>query len=177
MIQAPLAEAHADATDSSGLSNGDIPRILRETRTIAAVGASPRPNRPSYYVVRYLIGKRYTVIPVNPVAAGQTLFGQPVRAALADIPEASDPVHMVEIFRAPGAAPGIVREAIDQLGRRGLRTIWMQLGVISGEAVRIARDAGLQVVMDRCPKIEYARHFGELGWSGINTGILSARLR
>lgn len=175
----PAASAGTDprATADSELSNGDIPRILRETRTIAAVGASPKPNRPSYYVVRYLTGKRYTVIPVNPVAAGQKLFGQPVLAALSEIPESFDPIDMVEIFRAPSAAPGIVRDAIDQLGRRGLRTIWMQLGVISDEAVRIARDAGLQVVMDRCPKIEYARHFGELGWSGINTGILSSRLR
>ena len=157
--------------------NADIPEVLRTTRLIAAVGASPKPNRPSYYVLSYLQSKGFSVIPVNPAAAGQSLFGEEIVACLADIPADRGPVDMVDIFRTPDAAPGVVREAVECLGGRGLRTIWMQLGVISEEAARIAEEAGLQVVMDRCPKIEYARHFGELGWSGINTGILSARLR
>lgn len=176
-MQTAPAGAQTRAPAGSETADGNIPRILRETRTIAAVGASPKPNRPSYYVIRYLIGKRYKVIPINPVAAGQKLFGEPVLAALSDIPESCRPIDMVEIFRAPEAAPEVVREAIGQLGAHGLRTIWMQLGVVSDDAARIARNAGLQVVMNRCPKIEYARHFGELGWSGINTGILSSRLR
>ncbi len=156
--------------------NADIGTVLRDTRTIAAVGASPNEVRPSYYVVRYLRRKGYTVIPVNPVAAGRKLFGEEFLPSLADIPRERDPIDMVEIFRAAEAAPGVVEEAILHLKDRGLRTIWMQHGIVSEEAARLAREAGLRVVMNRCPKIEYARHFGELGWGGINTGILTSRL-
>lgn len=154
----------------------DIRAILRETRTIAAVGTSPTEIRPSYYVVRYLSGKGFRVIPVNPGAVGRSLFGEDFVASLGEIPSDCDPVDMVEIFRASDAAPGVVAEAVRELGGRGLRTIWLQLGVISEEAARIGHEAGLRVVMNRCPKIEYARHFGELGWSGINTGVLTSRL-
>ena len=155
--------------------NDNIRRILGETRTIAAVGASTNETRPSYYVLRYLVEKGYRVIPVNPRAGAATLFGEPVVASLADIPDSAGPVDMVEIFRAPAAAPGVVAEALAALAHRGLSTIWMQLGVVSPAAAERARSAGLSVVMDRCPKIEYARQYGELGWGGFNTGIISSR--
>jgi len=156
--------------------NDDIRQILRETRTIAAVGASANEVRPSNYVVRYLTEKGYRVIPVNPRAAGQSLFGQPVVTSLGDIPPEVGAVDMVEIFRAPAAAPGVVAEAARHLGGRGLRTIWLQVGVVNEAAAEAARSAGFRVVMDRCPKIEYGRLFGELRWGGFNTGMISSRL-
>ena len=155
--------------------NDNIREILGDTRTIAAVGASPTEVRPSYYVVRYLVEKGYRVIPVNPRAAEPTLFGEPIAPSLGAIPPEAGTIDMVEIFRAPAAAPGIVEEAIRDVSGRGLSTIWMQLGVINEDAANRAREAGFRVVMNRCPKIEYARHFGELGWGGFNTGIISSK--
>ncbi len=155
--------------------NDDIRTVLDETRTIAAVGASATDVRPSYYVVRYLVEKGYRVIPVNPRSAGTALFGETVAASLADIPPEAGKIDMVEIFRAPAAALGVVEEAIRDLGDRGLSTVWMQLGVVNLDAARRAREAGLRVVMDRCPKIEYGRLFGELRWGGFNTGMISSR--
>jgi predicted CoA-binding protein len=142
--------------------------ILTGTRTIAMVGASTNSVRPSYYVMKYLQLKGYRVIPVNPGAAGQVLLGETVRAALADIPE---PVDMVDMFRRADAADEVVSEAI----AIGARTLWMQLGVRNDAAAARAEAAGLKVVMDRCPKIEYGRLMGELGMSGINTGVISSR--
>ena len=155
--------------------NDNIRKILGDTRTIAAVGASTTEVRPSYYVVRYLVEKGYRVIPVNPRAADSILFGERVVPSLGEIPADAGPIDMVEIFRAPAAAPGIVEEAIRAVGGRGLSTIWMQLGVINEAAAIRAREAGFRVVMNRCPKIEYARYFGELGWGGFNTGIISSK--
>ena len=155
--------------------NDSVREILGDTRTIAAVGASTTEVRPSYYVVRYLVEKGYRVIPVNPRAAESTLFGEQVVPSLAEISPEVGMIDMVEIFRAPHAAPGIVEEAIRDVSDRGLCTIWMQLGVINEAAANRAREAGFRVVMNRCPKIEYARHFGELGWGGFNTGIISSK--
>ncbi|BBK32137.1 hypothetical protein EDC65_0941 [Stella humosa] len=145
-----------------------IAGILRETKTIAMVGASPNWNRPSFFVMKYLQGKGFRVIPVNPRAAGQEILGETVYASLADVPV---PVDMVDVFRAADAVPGIVDEAI----AIGAKVVWMQLGVRHDEAAAKAEAAGIKVVMNRCPKIEYGRHSGELSWGGFDSGIITSR--
>lgn len=145
-----------------------IRKVLQDTRTIAMVGASTNWNRPSYFVMKYLQEKGYRVIPVNPGAAGKELLGETVYPDLRSIPE---PVDMVDIFRRSDHVPPIVEEAIEI----GARTIWMQLNVINEEAAEKARAAGLTVIMDRCPKIEYGRLSGEIGWAGVNSRTLSAK--
>ncbi|HTZ80414.1 MAG TPA: CoA-binding protein [Stellaceae bacterium] len=142
--------------------------ILRSVRVIAMVGASPHWNRPSYFVMKYLQDKGFRVIPVNPRAVGETILGEKVYGALTEIP---DKVDMVDVFRNPAAAGPIVDDAI----RIGAKVVWMQLGVRNDEAAQKAEAAGLKVVMNRCPKIEYSRLHGELAWSGVNTGIISSR--
>jgi predicted CoA-binding protein len=132
------------------------------------VGASPQWNRPSYFVMKYLQGKRFRVIPVNPRAVGETILGETVYADLKDIP---DPVDMVDIFRNSEAAGPIADEAI----AIGAKVVWMQIGVRNAEAAARVEAAGLRVVMNRCPKIEYSRLHGELAWSGVNTGIISSK--
>ena len=127
-----------------------IARVLRSVNTIALVGASTNWNRPAYFVMKYMQGKGYRVIPVNPGAAGQTLLRETVRASLFDIPE---PVDMVQIFRRSEAAPPIVDDAI----KIGAKVVWMQLGVRHDAAAARAEAAGLTVIMDRCPKIEFDR--------------------
>ncbi|MEN2976093.1 CoA-binding protein [Tistrella bauzanensis] len=142
--------------------------ILRQCRVIAMIGASPNWNRPSYFAMKYLQEKGYRVIPVNPVAAGQTILGEPVYATLDDLPVVPD---MVDIFRNSEAAGPATDDAI----RIGAKVVWMQLGVRNDAAAARAEAAGLKVVMNRCPKIEYGRLSGELGWSGVNTGVISAK--
>ena len=156
---------------SETYSDAFLKEILTRTRVIAVVGVSPNPVRPSHYVGRYLALKGYRVIPVNPGHVGKSLFGGVVRGSLSEIDE---PVDMVDIFRRSEAVPGIVDEALDDLP--GLRTIWMQIGVEHAEAAAKARAAGCEVVMNRCPKIEYQRLFGELRMGGFNTGIVSSKL-
>jgi predicted CoA-binding protein len=148
-------------------------RILATTRVIAVVGASDNPVRPSFFVARYLAARGYRVIPVNPALAGATLFGETARARLADIPR-EIPVDMVDIFRRAEAVPDIVDEALAHLP--ALRTIWMQIGVAHAEAAARAAARGLEVVENRCPKIEHQRLFGELRRGGFATGIISSRL-
>ena len=145
--------------------------VLQRTKVIAVVGVSMNPVRPSYYVARYLSLKGYTVIPVNPGHAGKELFGQTVRATLSEI---TDPVDMVDIFRRSEAAPPIVDEALEAFPN--LRTIWMQIGVEHAEAAATAQTRGVDVVMNRCPKIEYQRLFGELRMGGFATGVISSKL-
>jgi predicted CoA-binding protein len=135
-------------------SDAQIERILRETTTIALVGASANEMRPSHIVMKYLIGSGYLVVPVNPGMTGKEILGRRVYASLADVP---GPIDMVDIFRKSDVTPGIVRAALDEKDRLGLKTIWMQLGVVNDEAEALAQDAGLSVIMDRCPKIEHAR--------------------
>jgi predicted CoA-binding protein len=139
-----------------------IAGILADARTIAIVGASAVANRPSAFAMKYLLGKGYQVIPVNPNLAGTEVQGQRAYAALADVP---GPVDIVDIFRNPAAAHDVVREAIALKDKLGLKVIWMQLGVRNEEAAREAEAAGLKVVMNRCTKIEYGRLSGEIGWS------------
>ena len=140
--------------DHDGLTDADIHALLKRVRTFAVVGASPKPDRPSYGVMQFLIGRGYRVYPVNPGFAGKKILGEDVYGQLADVP---GPIDVVDIFRASDAVPGIVREAIAEKQRLQASVIWMQLGVINDEAAEEARRAGFTVVIDRCPKIEYAR--------------------
>jgi predicted CoA-binding protein len=144
--------------------------ILNTVKTIAMVGVSPKQNRPSYLVFKYLLERGYRVIPVNPGQAGKDLLGQPIHARLADIPE---PVDMVDIFRASAYAMGVVREALALDPRP--RVIWMQLTVRDDAAARLAEEHGLNVVMNRCPKIEYGRLSSEISWIGVNSRTLSSK--
>jgi predicted CoA-binding protein len=146
----------------------ELAAIYRRSRTVAMVGASPNWNRPSYFVMKYLQRKGFRVIPVNPVAIGQTILGEPVVADLRDITE---PVDVVDIFRKPDAVPGIVDAAI----ALGAKVVWMQLGIHHDAAAATAEAAGLTVIQDRCMKIEYGRLSGELAWSGINGDVISSR--
>ena len=150
--------------------NTYIREVLESTKTVAMVGASPKWNRPSYFVMKYLQAKGYRVIPVNPGAAGQEILGETVYGDLKSIPEAVD---MVDIFRNSEAAGAIADEAVEI----GAKTVWMQLTVRNDAAAERAEAAGLNVVMDRCPKIEFARLNGEIGWSGVNSGIISSKRR
>ncbi len=145
--------------------------VLKSVRTVAVVGVSTNPVRPSYYVARYLGLKGFDVIPVNPVAAGETLFGRKVLAGLSEI---DVPVDMVDIFRRSEHVPEIVDEALEVLP--GLKVIWMQIGVEHAEAAARAEAAGLTVIQNRCPKIEYQRLFGELRMGGFATGVISSKL-
>jgi len=144
--------------------------ILNTVKTIAMVGLSPKDIRPSYFAFKYLLERGYHMIPVNPGQAGREILGQKVYAKLADIPE---PVDMVDIFRASQYAPGVVKEALALKPRP--QVIWMQLGVRNDEAAKLAEEAGLKVVMNRCPKIEYGRLSSEIAWMGVNTRTLSSK--
>ncbi|MEM6487388.1 MAG: CoA-binding protein [Pseudomonadota bacterium] len=158
-------------------SDAEIGAILARTRTVAAVGVSLNQVRPSYFVARYLALKGFRVIPVNPRYAGQTVFGETVIESLAAIPAALGAVQMVDIFRRSNQAGAVVDDAIQALVPRGLQTVWMQIGVVDEAAAARAEAAGLTVVMDRCPKIEYQRLHGELSWGGFNSGIISSKRR
>ncbi len=136
------------------------------------VGASPNSVRPSYFAMKYLLDKGFTIIPVNPGQAGKEILGQKVYAALADVPP---PVDMVDIFRNSDAAGPITDEAIANKDRLGVKVLWMQLGVINEEAAKRAEAAGLTVIMNRCPKIEYGRLSGEIGWYGVNRRTIDNR--
>jgi uncharacterized protein len=149
-------------------SDAYIRDILASNRTIAMVGASPNTSRPSYFAMKYLKQKGFSVIPVNPGQAGKEILGELVYASLADIQRAVD---IVDIFRSSDAALEVTREAV----RIGAKVVWMQLGVRNDEAATLAEEAGLRVVMNRCPKIEYGRLSGELGWAGVNSRMLSSR--
>jgi predicted CoA-binding protein len=151
-------------------SNDYIRDILQSVKAIAIVGASPNEVRPSYFVARYLVAKGYRVFPINPGQAGRSLLGATVYARLGDVP---DPIDMVDIFRSSDAAAAVVDEALalDPLPK----VIWMQLGVRNDEAAARAERAGLKVVMNRCPKIEFGRLSGEIGWAGVNSRLISSR--
>ena len=155
--------------------NDDLLRgILRDVRTIAMVGASPKWVRPSYFAMKYLQEKGYRVIPVNPAAAGETILGETCYASLAEVP---GPIDLVDIFRNSAAAGPITEEAIGLAAEKKIKVIWMQLGVRNDEAAAKAEAAGLTVIMNRCPKIEWGRLHGELSWGGINSRIISAKRR
>ena len=156
--------------DHDSYSDDYVAGALR-VKSIAMVGASAGTNRPSYFAMKYLLGKGYRIVPVNPTLAGQQILGQQVVATLADVPA---PIEMVDIFRNAEAALEITREAIRLKDHLGLKVIWMQLGVRNDVAAAEAEAAGLKVVMNRCPKIEYGRLSGEIGWAGVNSGVISS---
>lgn len=149
-----------------------IAAVLGSVRSVALIGASAQISRPSYFVMKYLGGKGYTLYPVNPGIAGQSILGHLVYASLAEVP---GPIDMVDIFRNSDAALEITRDAITQKERLGLKVVWMQLSVRNDVAAAEAEAAGLTVIMNRCPKIEYGRLSGETGWAGINAGMISSR--
>ncbi len=141
-------------------------RVLQLNRTIAVVGLSASWNRPSYFAAKYMQERGYTIIPVNPGAS--EILGVKCYPDLASVPV---PIDMVDVFRKPEDVVPIAEEAV----RIGAKCLWLQLGVINDEAVALADAAGLEVVMDRCVKIEYARLFGGLNYAGVNTGVISAK--
>ncbi len=145
--------------------------ILKKTKTIAMVGLSMNETRPSYFVGRYLHKRGYKIIPINAGHGGKYFFGQVVMSSIDEIRE---PVDMVDIFRKPEAVPQIVEDSLEKL--KGLKTIWMQIGIKHQNAAQKARDFGLKVVEDRCPKIEHQRLFGDLRKAGFATNIISSRL-
>ena len=147
-----------------------IRSVLKTAKTIAMVGVSANDSRPSYFAFKYLIGRGYRMIGVNPGLAGQTLLGAPIYASLAEIPE---PVDMVDIFRNSEAAGPLVDEALKL--DPPPKVIWMQLSVRNDEAAAKAEAKGLTVIMNRCPKIEYGRLSGEIGWTGVNSRVLSSK--
>ena len=144
--------------------------ILNTAKSIAMVGVSPKQNRPSYFAFKYLLERGYRMLPVNPGQAGQEILGRTVYATLADIDE---PIDIVDIFRAPQYAVAIVEEALALDPRP--QVIWMQLGVRNEEAAAKAEAAGLKVVMNRCPKIEYGRLSSEIGWMGVNSRTITSK--
>ena len=144
--------------------------VLNDAKTVAMVGASANWNRPSFFAMKYMQQKGFRVIPVNPGVAGQEILGETVMASLDEIDE---PIDMVDIFRNSEAAGPITDDAI----KAGAKIIWMQLGVQNDAAAKRAEDAGLRVVMNRCPKIEYARLYGELSWHGINSHVITSKRR
>ena len=145
-----------------------IRRILSETNVIAMIGASSNWNRPSYFAMKYLQEKGYRVIPVNPGIEGQQLLGETVYGSLKSIPFS---IEMVDIFQKPERVPAIVDDAIEI----GAKIVWMQLTIRHDEAAKKAENAGLVVIMDRCPKIEFGRLSGDVGWGGGNTRGISSR--
>lgn len=169
-IEKPGRAAHAGRTPA--YPDALIARILRSVKTIAMVGASANPARPSYFAMKYLLVKGFKVIPVNPGQADKNILGQKVYASIADVPA---PVDMIDIFRNSEAAGTITDEAIAHKDRLNLKVLWMQLGVINEDAGKRAEAAGLTVIMNRCPKIEYGRLSGEISWMGVNRRIIDNR--
>ncbi|SPJ22782.1 CoA-binding protein [Palleronia abyssalis] len=154
------------------MTDADFRRILSTVKTVACVGVSANPVRPSHYVARYLSLKGFRVHCVNPGIAGQSLFGRQVVGSLTDLPE---DVELLDLFRRSEHVPPIVEEALEVMP--ALKVVWMQIGVESPEAAEKARARGVEVVMNRCPKIEYQRLFGELRMGGFATGVISSKLQ
>jgi uncharacterized protein len=156
--------------DHDAYADSYIREILKSVKTVALVGASHKPERPSWIVLKYLKERGYEMFPINPGLAGQEILGRKVYGRLADVPV---PLDMVEIFRNSKAAGPITDEALAL--EPPPKVIWMQLSVRNDEAAAEAEAAGAKVVMNRCPKIEYGRLSGEIGWQGVNSRILSAK--
>ena len=160
--------------DHDHYPDGLLRKVLGSVRTIAMVGASPDWHKASSFAMKYLQSKGYRVIPVNPRAAGRSILGETCYARLADIPQdETGRIDMVDVFRNSAAAGPLADEAI----AIGAKVLWMQLGVRNDAAAARAEAAGLPVVMNRCPKIEYGRLNGELSWGGFNSRIISSKRR
>ena len=159
-------EHHNNYTDQR------IHRILRDVKTFAMVGASTVWRKPSFYAMKYLQHKGFRIIPINPGRAGNEVLGETVYGSLEEVPHKLD---MVDIFRTSEEAYEITKNVISNKDTKGIKYLWMQLTVRNDPAAELAEAAGLEVIMDRCPKIEYGRLSGELSWLGINSGIISAK--
>ncbi|MEM8551118.1 MAG: CoA-binding protein [Pseudomonadota bacterium] len=151
-------------------TDAEIGGVLNNVRTIAMVGASANAVRPSYFVLTYLIAKGFVVYPINPGRAGGEIAGRPCFGSLAEVPE---PIDMVDVFRAADAVPGVVEEVLTLSPLP--KVLWLQLGIRNDAAAAKAEAAGLKVIQNRCPKIEYGRLSGEISWAGVNTGRVSAK--
>ncbi len=151
-------------------SDSHIRGILNTVKSIAMVGASEKENRPSYFAFKYLLERGYTLMPINPGHAGEDLLGRRIYARLADVTE---PIDMVDIFRASRYALPTVEEALALKARP--QVIWMQLGIRNDEAAALAEANDLKVVMNRCPKIEYGRLSSEIAWMGVNTRTITSK--
>jgi uncharacterized protein len=160
--------AVGDRTQLAGTAYDRL-RILTTCRNIAMVGLSSNPYAPSSFAGIYLAANGYNIIPVNPGQAGKKILGERVYGRVDEIDK---PVDIVDVFRPAAEVPEIARQAV----KAKAKVLWMQLGIISEEGARIARDAGLEVVMDRCCKIEHARFFGGLRTIGLSTGVITSRL-
>lgn len=145
-------------------------RLLQNAKTIAMVGLSADPMRPSHFAAIYMQSEGYDIIPVNPRLAGEKILGQTVYASLLDIPK-DRKIDIVDVFRKPEDVPAVLDEAL----QIGAPVFWMQLGIVNEEAAARARAAGMDVVMNRCVKIEHARFFGGLNLVGMNTGVITSR--
>ncbi len=161
-------------SDDLNYSDQYLRDVLHSVRTIAMVGASPDWNRPSYFAMKYMQAKGYRVIPVNPHAAGQEILGETCYAALAEVPGRID---MVDVFRDIEEAGAVVDEAIAIKDEKGIGVVWMQLGIRDDAAAARGQAAGLEIVMNRCPKIEFGRLHAELTWGGFNTRIITSKRR
>src|SRR6185503_18682843 len=162
--------AHVRGTVMPEYADAVIKQVLGSVKTVAIVGVSANEARPSYFVMKYMQGKGYRCIPVNPGLAGQTLLGEEVYPDLKSIPF---PVDMVDIFRNSEAARPVTDDAI----AIGAKVVWMQNGVVNEAAAARAEAKGITVIMDRCPKMEYSRFSGEFGWVGRNSRIIDNRRR
>lgn len=167
-----MSDKNSATINHDRYDNAYIKGLLCDHKTFAMIGASAKTNRPSYFVLKYLLSKGFSMAPVNPGLAGGKILGQRVYANLADVPA---PVEVVDIFRNSAAALEITKEAIALKDRLGVKVIWMQLGVRNDDAAALAEAAGLKVIMNRCPKIEYGRLCGESGWMGVNANMVSAK--
>ena len=156
---------------SNEYTDDHLKSVLQRAKSVAIVGVSTNPVRPSYFVARYLSLKGFKVIPVNPGHAGKMLFGSTIVGSLSEI---TGGVDIVDIFRRSDAVPPIVDEALNVFP--DLQTIWMQIGVENADATKVAEARDVTVIQNRCPKIEYQRLFGELRMGGFNTGIISSKL-
>lgn len=165
-----MAETDDFEARHAAYDNTLIRKVLRECKTIAMVGASANWNRPSYFAMKYLQEKGFKVIPVNPREAGKEILGETVYGELKEVP---GKVDMVDCFRSADAIPGITDDAIDI----GAKVLWMQLGIRHDDAARKAEAAGMTVIMNRCPKIEYGRLSGEIGWMGVRSKVISSKRR
>lgn len=159
-----------DPARHNSYADETIKTILKTVKTIALVGFSSNQSRPSFFVAKYLIERGYTLYLINPGLAGQEFFGARVYGSLADVPA---PIDMIDIFRNSEAAEEITNEALALSPLP--KVIWMQLGVRNDQAAEKAEAHGLTVIMNRCPKIEFGRFSGEIGWNGVNTGLISSK--
>ena len=157
------------------LNDNELRILLKKINTIVMIGVSASPLRASFFVARYFVLRGVSVIPINPNYEGKYLWGEKVLGKISDI-DPNKRVDLIDIFRPSNEAPNIVQDTIKYLKPSGCKTIWMQIGIKNKKAAQIARDNGMNVIMDKCPKIENQRLFGELRVAGFNTNIISSKI-